>query len=154
MLMLAAIITAMSMDIVSAQTPVEPHNKRQVTERQTKSYCELVGTEKLFSLKVTVNVDFGQNPYTNSKLVDEDGKKITFNSMVDAMNYMGKLGWEFESAYAVTVGSGTSAQNVYHWLLSKYMTDDEDINEGFMTKAQFKEQQDQEDTPAKEQEQE
>ncbi len=35
--------------------------------------------------------------------------------MVDAMNYMGKRGWEFEQAYVVTIGN----QNVYHWLLSK-----------------------------------
>lgn len=43
-------------------------------------------------------------------MVDETGKNIVFNSMVDAMNFMGKLGWEFEQAYVVTMGG----QNVYH----------------------------------------
>jgi len=33
--------------------------------------------------------------------------------MVDAMNFMGTLGWEFVQAYVVT----ESNQNVYHWLL-------------------------------------
>ena len=56
-----------------------------------------------------------------------------FNSMVDAMNYMGKRNWEFEQAYVVT----TSNQNVYHWLLSKEVTSDEQIKEGFMTKEEF-----------------
>ena len=46
--------------------------------------------------------------------------------MVDAMNYMGKLGWEFEQAYVVTLGSGASGSNVYHWLLSKYIGEDGD----------------------------
>lgn len=75
-----------------------------------KVFCELLGTQKFLSAKVTVEIDMGQNPYESSKLVDEKGKKITFNSMVDAMNYMGKLGWKFEQAYVITV----SNQNVYH----------------------------------------
>lgn len=48
--------------------------------------------------------------------------------MVDAMNFMGTLGWEFEQAYVVTVGGGTSSQNVYHWLLSKYVGEGGDTN--------------------------
>lgn len=101
-----------------------------------KVYCEIVGTQKLLSPKCTVEVDFGQNPWGSQALVDESGKKITFNSMVDAMNHMGTLGWEFEAAYVITV----SGQNVYHWLLSKYITD-EAINEGLTTKKQFKDEQ-------------
>lgn len=106
--------------------------------QQHKVYCELVGTQKLLSSKCTVQVDFGQNQFQNNKLVDENGKKLTFNSMVDAMNFMGELGWEFEQAYVVTVGSGASAQNVYHWLLSRYIGDDEDIDAGLKTKAAYK----------------
>lgn len=102
-----------------------------------KVFCELLGTQKFLSAKVTVEIDMGQNPYENSKLVDEKGKKISFNSMVDAMNYMGKLGWEFEQAYVVTV----SNQNVYHWLLSKDIIDDNEAGEGITTKSQFRKQQ-------------
>ena len=61
-------------------------------------------------------------------MVDADGKVQEFNSMVDAMNYMGTLGWEFEQAYVVTVGSGAGASNVYHWLLSKFVGEDGDPN--------------------------
>lgn len=46
---------------------------------------------------------------------DQTGKVTSFNSMVDALNYMGTKGWVFEQAYIVT----TSNQNVYHWLLKK-----------------------------------
>lgn len=33
---------------------------------------------------------------------------------------------------------GASAQNVYHWLLSRYIGDDEDIDAGLKTKAAYK----------------
>ncbi len=102
-----------------------------------KVYCELLGSQKFLSAKCTVEIDMGQNPYENKKLVDENGKKITFNSMIDAMNYMGKLGWTFEQAYVVTVGN----QNVYHWLLSKDVVEDSEAGEGLTTKEQFKEKQ-------------
>ncbi len=93
------------------------------TFAQTKIYCELLGTQVPLSKKVTVSVDFGQKSklFSNDTLVDENGKAIVFNSMVDAMNYMGTMGWEFEQAYVVTIGSGSSVTNVYHWLLSKYV---------------------------------
>ncbi len=105
-----------------------------------KVYCELLGTGKLLSNKVTVIIDFGQetsfwNGASNQYLVDDKGKKIKFNSMVDAMNYMGKRGWKFEQAYVVT----TSNQNVYHWLLSNEVTEVEAINKDFNTKQAFEE---------------
>ena len=90
-------------------------------------YCELVGTGKFMSSKVNVQVDFGQKTSFwkgVSFLKDENGKNREFNSMVDAMNFFGKQGWEFVQAYVVT----TSNQNVYHWLLKKEVTAEE-LNE-------------------------
>lgn len=106
-------------------------------------YCELLGEQKgLFSSKVKVTVDFGQETNywkgrKDQQLVDENGKNIDFNSMIDAMNYMGNLGWKFVQAYVVTTGN----QNVYHWLLYKDITPDEDSTEGFKTKEKFKSEQ-------------
>lgn len=95
-----------------------------------KVYCELLGTQKFMSTKVTISVDFGQERkfFGDNRMVDENGNVQVFNSMVDAMNYMGSLGWEFEQAYVVTVGGGAGASNVYHWLLSKYVGEDGDPN--------------------------
>lgn len=87
-------------------------------------YCELVGTAKFMSNKVRVQVDYGQESSFwkgISYMKDENGKKIEFNSMVDAMNYFGKQGWEFVQAYTVTMNN----QNVYHWLMKKSVTDEE-----------------------------
>jgi len=83
------------------------------------SYCEIVGTQKLLSNKVTVEIDFGQSTKWLSDNRYKDpatGKPYVFNSMVDALNFMGKDQWEFVQAY--TIGN---AQNgyVYHFLLKK-----------------------------------
>lgn len=103
-----------------------------------KVYCELLGTQKFMSTKVIVSVDFGQKTsYWTGKakqyLVDGDGRAIDFNSMVDAMNFMGGLGWKFEQAYVVT----TNNQNVYHWLLSKDIANGGELEEGINTKEKF-----------------
>lgn len=73
-----------------------------------KTFCQIVGTGKVLSSKIRVQIDFGQkrsywNQYKNF-MVDETGKRIEFYSMVDAMNYLAKFRWRFEQAYAVTVG--------------------------------------------------
>ena len=125
-------------------------------QEKHKMFCELLGHGKIFSTKVNVTVDFGQETsiwrkYMDHYLVDENGDKIKFNSMVDAMNYMGRLGWKFEQAYVVT----TDMQNVYHWLLSKEVSSDEEIMEGFTTKKQYKEAEEQaEELEAEEEQQE
>lgn len=101
-------------------------------------YCELLGNSGMFSSKCKVTVDFGQNTSfwkgtKDQQLVDENGKDIKFNSMVDAMNFMGKLGWKFVQAYAITIGNN----NVYHWLLYKDINNENEMFEGFKTKEQF-----------------
>lgn len=89
---------------------------QEPTDPKEFVYCQLVGQAKMLSSKVTVEVDFGQEKnWNSSKLRGEDGKPISFNSMVDAMNFMGALGWEFQQAYVITSGQ----TNVYHWLLRK-----------------------------------
>lgn len=88
-------------------------------------YCELIATGKSLSNKIKVRVDYGQETSFwkgISYMKDENGKNIEFNSMVDAMNYLGKQGWKFVQAYVVTDGR----QNVCHWLLQKEVTEDAD----------------------------
>lgn len=114
-LLLGFVCTAMF-----AQENVDLSNQEetsfQLVEQKKFIYCELLGRGKLLSSKVTVDIDFGQ-PVSfwapDRRYKDENGKAVSFNSMVDAMNFMGTLGWEFVQAYVVT----ESNQNVYHWLL-------------------------------------
>lgn len=107
-------------------------------------YCEIVGTQKMLSKKISIEVDFGQMAKLtkSQRLVDEEGQPIIFNSMVDAMNFFGAKGWEFVQAYAVTI----QGQNVYHWLLKlniDNMTEEEleAVKEVLYTRQMFKEEQ-------------
>ena len=107
-------------------------------QRPHKAYAELLGTTNFLQTKVTISIDFGQEisfwqQHAQKQLVDQNGKEMKFNSMVDAMNYMGTLGWEFEQAYVVTVGQ----QNVYHWLMSKLVDEEGAATEGINTKQNF-----------------
>tara|TARA_B100001057_G_C22428328_1_gene786412 strand:+ start:128 stop:664 length:537 start_codon:yes stop_codon:yes gene_type:complete len=81
-------------------------------------YVQIVGTTKFLSKKVNISIDFGQksNFFSFEPFVkDSNGKKIVFNSMIDALNFMYENGYEFKTAYTLTVGN----QNVYHFLLKK-----------------------------------
>lgn len=83
-------------------------------------FVQIVGTSKLFSKKVTIQIDFGQNVkfFSSGKetqIKGENGKRKKFNSMIDALNFMSQNGYDFVQAYAFAVNN----QNVYHYLLEK-----------------------------------
>jgi hypothetical protein len=89
--------------------------------KREASYCEIVGTQGLFSSKLTIVVDYGQEQgniftYKDSRLKGQDGKAIKFNSMIDVLNLMQKEGWDFVTAY--TIGDAQKGY-VYHWLLKR-----------------------------------
>lgn len=105
-------------------------------------YCEVKGIEKELSSGLKIIFDFGDKAsYTiwgdlSSKLkfVDEDGKEIKFNSMVDAANYMVERGWHFQQAYS----SVYSGKLIIHWIFYKDAESMEKAAEGIMTKEKFK----------------
>lgn len=85
----------------------------------TAQYVEIVGTRKPLTNKVLIEIDFGQvNKVWNFKdmqLRDKDNKPIILNSMIDALNFMCKNGYDFVQAYAYAEGS----QSVYHYLMRR-----------------------------------
>ena len=82
-------------------------------------YVQIVGTSRLLSNKLSIEIDFGQENKIfsdkDTRVKDANGKNLIFNSMIDALNFMTQNGYEFVQAYAITV----SNQNVYHYLLRK-----------------------------------
>lgn len=82
-------------------------------------YVKIVGTSKLFG-KLKIEIDFGQPkkffdwPDTNT-IKDKDGKIISFNSMIDAINFMAQNGYKFVNAYTLSVKS----ELIYHYILRK-----------------------------------
>ncbi len=95
-------------------------------------YCQLVGMKNLagqLRLKILWN-----NIREENNLRDENGKKIEFFTMVDAMNYMSKRGWDYVDC--VTYKDGTN--NVVHYIFRKYVTTDEEAKEGLYFETDFK----------------
>ncbi len=83
-------------------------------------FVQIVGTSKLLSTQLTIQIDFGQRTklftsYKETVIRDEQGKPLVLNSMVDALNFMSQNGYDFLDAYALTI----SSSNVYHFLLQK-----------------------------------
>ena len=66
--------------------------------------------------------------------MDENGRSIEFNSMLDAANYMAERGWVFKQAYIVqNFTNGDSGTPAYHWIMGKMITDPAQITEGLRT---------------------
>jgi len=88
-------------------------------EQIDAEYIQIVGAAKLFSKKVNIQIDFGQVDKIfkakDTQIRDKDGKLTTFNSMIDALNFMNKNGYEFVQAYTITIQN----QNVYHYLMQR-----------------------------------
>ena len=92
-------------------------------------------------LHMKIIFDFGQNSSysiwtdlnSQMKFVDEEGKVIEFNSMVDAMNFMSDKGWKFQQAYT----TNRNSKSIEHWILYKDAESKEKACEGIVTKEEY-----------------
>src|SRR5829696_8860422 len=93
-----------------------------------EQYCEMTAIQKILSRKVTIDLDEGQErklfSFKDNQVKDDLGKVKSFNSVVDALNYMGKLGWRLVNAFPAI----ESGQNIYHYVFKKEF-DKAEINE-------------------------
>jgi len=83
-------------------------------------YIELVGAAKMLKIhQVELYVDYGQiskmSEQKNGWVIGEDGKKMSFNGMIGALNIFSENGWEYVNNYAIMSGSN----NVYRYLMKK-----------------------------------
>lgn len=98
-------------------------------------YCDvIVGALDISNTStVTITVDFGQKmKFWDNRMKDENGKPVKFNSLIDALNYMGKKGWEFVQSYPVQARS-TSPDIDHHFLMKKPFDElDEDAKKEYL----------------------
>lgn len=83
-------------------------------------YIEIKGAPgEAFGRNIRVLIDFGQARRSlGSKeqiIRDVDGKKMKFNSMIDALNFMSANGYEFVQAYGVSI----SNKEIEHYYLMR-----------------------------------
>ncbi len=78
-----------------------------------------------------IRVDYGQPDQRNNRLVNEYGEDLKFETMAAAANHLGKAGWKLVS---------TELDNgVVSWIMTKEVTSDSQITEGFLTRQLFEE---------------
>lgn len=88
------------------------------------AYCDVMAWNFWGFGKVYITIDLGAERY--GSICDEKHKSIKFNTAIDALNYMSKLGWSVKDTYYLSEGK----QKVLHFLLVKQVTDDSQISEG------------------------
>ena len=86
--------------------------------QKMERFCEMVATARVLSSKVTISVDFGEEAgiFKDRRIKDDDGQAVKFNTLVDAMNYMGSQNWKLVNAFPITNGNGAA---VYHFYFKK-----------------------------------
>ena len=89
----------------------------QTDTAKIEQYCQIIVTPRLLSNKVTIDIDFGEEKsiWADNRLKTYDGKLKKFNTVIDALNFMGKEGWTFINAYPVSNGS----IDIYHFGFKK-----------------------------------
>jgi hypothetical protein len=99
-------------------TAIETANRELVEQ-----YCQVIATPRLLSNRVTIDLDFGEvkSIWRDNRLKNEEGKITKFNTVIDALNYMGRQGWIFINAYPVVYGATT----VYHFAFRKWFSKSE-----------------------------
>jgi hypothetical protein len=89
----------------------------QTDTSKVEQYCQLIATQRLLSNKVTIDIDFGEEKsfWRDNRLKTDEGKIKKFNTIIDAMNYMGRDGWIFINAYPVQMGQ----TEIFHFAFKK-----------------------------------
>jgi len=92
---------------------------------KVEQYCKMVATGRLLSNKITIDIDFGEERKLfggDTRMKDEaTGKLKKFNSVTDAMNYLGSEGWTLVNAFPMAEGSSS----VYHFYFKKLFNKEE-----------------------------
>jgi hypothetical protein len=84
---------------------------------KVEQYCQVIATPRLLSNKVTIDIDFGDEKsiWRDTRLKTDGGRLKKFNTVIDALNYMGMAGWIFLNAYPVRVGE----TEIFHFAFKK-----------------------------------
>lgn len=107
---LFTLLGLLALSNITAQETHKNYEQKQYT------FCEIVGTARSAISEEKVHIVFGKDDqfWNNSDLLkNEKGEKIVFETMIDAMNFMSRMGWEFVQAYSI----GDRYYYVSRWIL-------------------------------------
>ena len=103
---------------VKSSVPVELIQRIVYEDKNIEVFCDLISTKKFLSTEENIIINYGKRDslWIDEKiytLMSKDIKK--YNSIIDALNYMGNEGWKIVNTYS-------SSQNSYtidHYILKK-----------------------------------
>lgn len=95
-------------------------------------YCEVMAYNFWGVGKVNITIDLGDEQI--GAICDTNQKQVKFNSHIDAINHMAKLGWAVKETYFLS----EQKDKVLHFLLVKYITDDKQKYDGIYIKPKNK----------------
>lgn len=86
---------------------------------KVEQYCEVISTPRLLSNKVTIDIDYGEvrSIWKDNRLRNEKGRLVKFNTLVDALNYMGANSWKLVNAFPAY--NANNSAPVYHYVFRK-----------------------------------
>jgi hypothetical protein len=100
-------------------------------------YCQILSvgganplrTPNLVALKFSTNM----KGYHDKIAKDNNGKDISFTSMIDALNFMTKLGWELDQVVATPLATPGGSQEVaqYYFLKKNFDLLDDEAKKAF-----------------------
>lgn len=95
----------------------------QADSSKVEQYCQVIVTPRLLSKKVTIDIDYGEEKkfWRDTRLKTDEGEVKKFNTVIDALNYMGMAGWVFINAYPVRMGE----TEIYHFAFKKQFSKSE-----------------------------
>ncbi|HFA47705.1 MAG TPA: hypothetical protein ENJ95_01660 [Bacteroidetes bacterium] len=85
-------------------------NGKDINKMEDVYFVELTATNKAFSTKVKILIDYGQKIRLaeTQSIKTSDGKSMSFESVVGALNFMAKNGWEYVNSFPVAMEGGDS----------------------------------------------
>ena len=106
---------------VTKNISLEKINRLIYENEKIEVFCDLVSTKKFLATEHNLTINYGNR---DSLWLDEEIYTLTanqlskYNSIIDALNYMGNEGWQ-------TIGSYSTSHNSYiveHYILKKEIT--------------------------------
>lgn len=101
------------------------------------AYCTIRGEESMSNpgnIVGNIEIDYGQTSKRKDYFTDSTGKRLEFESMVAAMNYMAGYGWSLHDSYTsihrMPMDSRLHDRVVVVWILKKRVTSSAEITEG------------------------
>jgi hypothetical protein len=93
----------------------------QSDAEMVEQYARVEAASRVLSNKVIIDVDFGEGRglWSNNRVRDEETGKIKkFNSITDALNYMGSQGWILVNAFQIN-STANGGSPLYHYYFKK-----------------------------------